>query len=76
MGVCQDTDANNHNGKEVKKRMNDSAADRKLIEYETPQVITYDAEAILEELGPAQAMGGYVRPNGPPPGSPFGPPHE
>ena len=40
--------------------MNDSAEDRNLIEYESPQVITYTAEEILEELGPAQAMNGYA----------------
>ena len=29
--------------------------DKELPEYETPQVVTYTAEEILEELGPAQA---------------------
>ncbi len=29
------------------------------MEYESPQVITYTAEEILEELGPAQAQSNY-----------------
>lgn len=29
--------------------------DKEMLEYETPQVVTYTAEEILEELGPAQA---------------------
>ncbi|MGD1994621.1 MAG: hypothetical protein PVI59_15610 [Anaerolineae bacterium] len=32
--------------------------ERKMLEYEAPQVITYTAEEILEELGPAQAIYG------------------
>ena len=31
---------------------------KKMFEYEAPEVITYTAEEILEELGPAQA--GYI----------------
>lgn len=36
--------------------------DKKLLEYEVPEVSTYTAEEILEELGPAQAVYGEVRP--------------
>jgi len=32
-------------------------------QYETPQVITYTAEEILEELGPAQAVYGNTGDN-------------
>jgi len=32
--------------------------EKKLLEYEEPQVITYTQEEILEELGPAQAIYG------------------
>ena len=32
--------------------------EKKLLEYEEPQVITYTEEEILEELGPAQALYG------------------
>jgi hypothetical protein len=34
--------------------------DKKLLEYEVPEVSTYTAEEILEELGPAQAVYGPV----------------
>ena len=30
--------------------------EKKLLEYEVPEVITYTDEEILEELGPAQAI--------------------
>ena len=30
--------------------------EKKLLEYEVPEVITYTDEEILEELGPAQAV--------------------
>ena len=32
--------------------------EKKLPEYQVPQVITYSDEEILEELGPAQALYG------------------
>ena len=32
--------------------------EKKLLEYEVPEVITYTDEEILEELGPAQASYG------------------
>ena len=32
--------------------------DKKMPEYEAPQVVTYTDEEILEELGPAQAVYG------------------
>jgi hypothetical protein len=35
--------------------------DKKMPEYETPEVVTYTDEEILEELGPAQAC--YGRPD-------------
>jgi hypothetical protein len=35
--------------------------DKKMPEYEAPEVITYTDEEILEELGPAQA--GYLGDN-------------
>jgi hypothetical protein len=36
--------------------------DKKMPEYEAPQVITYTDEEILEELGPAQAIYGNKLP--------------
>ena len=43
-------------GEEVRGKMSDKQEDKKLTEYETPQVITYTDEEIIEELGPAQAI--------------------
>jgi hypothetical protein len=68
--VCQNTDINEFTISRETEKMNDSAKDGKLIKYETPQVITYTAEVILEELGPAQAMGSYTGANWPPNGWP------
>lgn len=34
--------------------------DKKMPEYEAPEVVTYTDEEILEELGPAQAIYGDV----------------
>jgi hypothetical protein len=34
--------------------------DKKMPEYEAPEVVTYTDEEILEELGPAQAVYGQV----------------
>jgi hypothetical protein len=42
--------------------------DKKMPEYEAPEVVTYTDEDILEELGPAQAIYG----NGPGPTGPNG----
>jgi hypothetical protein len=36
--------------------------DKKMPEYEAPEVVTYTDEEILEELGPAQAVYGDVCP--------------
>jgi hypothetical protein len=36
--------------------------DKKMPEYETPEVVTYTDEEILEELGPAQAIYGSLDP--------------
>ena len=36
--------------------------DKKMPEYETPEVVTYTDEEILEELGPAQAIYGSPDP--------------
>jgi hypothetical protein len=36
--------------------------EKQLPKYETPKVITYTDEEILEELGPAQAVYGGVNP--------------
>ena len=38
--------------------------EKKPTEFETPQIVTYTAEEILEELGPAQAGGNYFCPPG------------
>ncbi len=34
--------------------------DKRIEEYEAPEVVTYTAEEILEELGPAQAVYGQT----------------
>jgi hypothetical protein len=36
--------------------------DKKMPEYEVPEVVTYTDEEILEELGPAQAIYGSLDP--------------
>ena len=36
--------------------------DKKLPKYEAPQVTTYTDEEILDELGPAQAVYGGIKP--------------
>jgi hypothetical protein len=36
--------------------------DKKMPEYEAPEVVTYTDEEILEELGPAQAIYGQPDP--------------
>lgn len=38
--------------------------DKKMPEYEAPEVVTYTDEEILEELGPAQAIYGEQPGNG------------
>jgi len=38
--------------------------DKKMPEYEAPEVVTYTDEEILEELGPAQAIYGKQPGNG------------
>jgi len=37
--------------------------DKKMPEYEAPEVVTYTDEEILEELGPAQAIYGKTVPD-------------
>jgi hypothetical protein len=37
--------------------------EKKLPEYEVPEVVTYTAEEILEELGPAQTLYGPSQPS-------------
>jgi len=36
---------------------NDKKKNKDLMEYETPEIVTYSEDDILEELGPAQACG-------------------